>query len=211
MTGAVATASPAATAAGNATLLSAGDPPADPSPPADPAPPAPPKEPAEPPGPPPEEDAAKAPGAPEAYAFRAPEGVALDPAAVEAFAPVARDLNLTQEQAQRFVDLYAGLQARQAEAQSEQAQRWAEQVRDDPEIGGRHMVDRVEAANKALGRFGTPALAEVLKATGLCNHPEMVRAWAAVGKAIADDAHVAGGHPGPEPRSAESFYARMAR
>jgi hypothetical protein len=221
MTGAV-TATPAAPAAGNATLLSAGSPPAaDPTPPATPesTPPAePPKEPEPEPGPETEpakeeegEADAKPEGAPEAYSFEAPPGVTLDPAAVEVFAPVAKEMNLTQAQAQRFVEVYADLQQRAAEAQAEQVQQWAVQVRNDPEIGGRHMVDMVETANVALKRFGTPELSEALKATGLCNHPEMVRAWAKVGKAISDDGHVIGGQPGPEPRSAESFYAKMPK
>jgi hypothetical protein len=213
MTGAVPAADPAAPAAGNATILSGtGAPPApDPTPPI-PAPP--PTEPAPPadPADPPEDGAGEAKGPPEQYEFQAPEGVALDPAAVEAFAPVARDLNLTQEQAQRLVDVYAGLQRQQAAAQSAQAQRWAEQVRDDPEIGARHGAAQVEAAVAAVTRFGTPELAELLTATGLGNHPELVRVFARVGKAIGDDRHVTAAQPAAQSTDfATQFYAGMAR
>ena len=59
-------------------------------------------------------------GAPEKYEFTAGEGVELDTEALKDFEPVARDLNLTNEQAQKLVDAYpkilAGVQQRQAEA-----------------------------------------------------------------------------------------------
>ncbi|EEJ8798826.1 peptidase, partial [Salmonella enterica subsp. enterica] len=41
------------------------------------------------------------PGAPEKYAFTAPEGQELDTSALAQFEPVARELILTQEQAQK--------------------------------------------------------------------------------------------------------------
>ncbi|ECV7263739.1 TPA: peptidase, partial [Salmonella enterica subsp. enterica serovar Strathcona] len=61
-------------------------------PPADPNKPTPPKE-------------ETPPGAPEKYAFTAPEGQELDTSALAQFEPVARELNLTQEQAQKLVDV----------------------------------------------------------------------------------------------------------
>lgn len=45
-------------------------------------------------------------GAPEKYEFKAGEGVELDAEALKDFEPVARDLNLTNEQAQKLVDAY---------------------------------------------------------------------------------------------------------
>ncbi len=53
------------------------------------------------------------------YEFQAAEGVELDTEALKEFEPVARELNLTNEQAQKLVDAYpkilAGVQQRQAE------------------------------------------------------------------------------------------------
>lgn len=64
------------------------------------------------------------PGAPEKYAFTAPEGQELDTSALAQFEPVARELNLTQEQAQKLVDVYpkvlAGVQQQQAESWQKQ-------------------------------------------------------------------------------------------
>jgi hypothetical protein len=214
MTGAVQAASPAAPAAGNATLLSAsGEPPAEApetNPPAVPEPtpaePGPETEPAEGEEPKEGED-----GPPEAYDFKAPEGVALDPVAVEAFAPVAKELGLTQTQAQRVVDLYAGLQAQQAEAQAEQVKAWAKQVTTDKEIGGAKWAEHRAVIARARDAFASPELVQLMEQTGLGSHPEVIKLFVRVGKAISDDGHVIGGNPGPDPRSAEGFYARMAR
>jgi hypothetical protein len=157
------------------------------------------------------EEAKEPEGVPEQYAFEAPPGVTLDPAAVEAFAPVAKELKLTQAQAQRVVDLYAGLQAQQAEAQAAQVQQWAEAVVSDTEIGGANWDANRALVARARDQFASPELLQVMDRTGLGSHPEVIKLFVRVGKAIADDGHVIGGHPGPEPRSAESFYARMAR
>jgi hypothetical protein len=196
--------------------LSAGNPPAGPTPPATPesTPPAdPPKQPE--PGPetePAEGDGDKEPeGAPEQYAFEAPPGVTLDPAAVEEFTPVARELGLTQAQAQRLVGVVAGMQQRQAEAQAEQVRQWAEAVVSDKEIGGANWDANRAVVARARDAFASPELVQLMESTGLGSHPEVIKLFVRVGKAIADDGHVIGGHPGPDPRSAESFYARMAR
>lgn len=220
MTGAVATADPAAAAAGNASLLSAtGEPPA-----ADPNPTEPTQPPTEPTADPPkgpetdpaepekegEGEDAKA-GAPEKYEFVPPEGVTLDPAAVEEFTPVARELGLTQEQAQRVVNLYAGLQQRQADALAEQSRQWVEQVMADKDLGGARWDANRALVAQARDRFATPALVELMETTGLGNHPEVIRLFAAVGKAIADDGHVIGGQPIQSGDFATDFYGRMPK
>ncbi|KAE9882863.1 peptidase, partial [Escherichia coli] len=77
-----------------------------------------------------EDEEQKQEGAPEKYEFTAGEGVELDTEALKDFEPVARDLNLTNEQAQKLVDAYpkilAGVQQRQAEAWQKQTEGWAE-------------------------------------------------------------------------------------
>jgi hypothetical protein len=224
MTGAVPAAASAAPAApGNATLLSAQpDPAPDPTPPVDPGAPPPTEPPAEPPAEPgpetdpaePEKEGDEKPeddGPPEAYDFKAPEGVALDAAAVEAFSPIAKDLKLSQAQAQRLVDVYAGLQAQQAEAQAEQVKAWAKAVVADKEIGGAKWAENRAVIARARDQFASPGLVQLMEQTGLGSHPEVIKLFVRVGKAISDDGHVIGGNPGPDPRSADSFYARMSR
>jgi len=132
----------------------------------------------------------KKPAAPEKYNFAAPEGQALDANALAVFEPIAKELGLTQEQAQKLVDIYPQIQQQQAEAWSKQIADWGEQVKADKEIGGDKFNASVGLAQRALDQFGNPELREYLNASGLGNHPALVRFCAKVGKSMAEDSFV---------------------
>jgi hypothetical protein len=148
-------------------------------------------------------------GAPEKYEFQAAEGVELDTEALKDFEPVARDLNLTNEQAQKLVDAYpkilAGVQQRQAEAWQAQTEQWAADVKADKEIGGDKLTANLSAAQRALDLFGGPVLKEYLNTTGLGNHPELVKAFVKIGKAMSEDGMVDGSNQGQR-SAAEVLY-----
>lgn len=148
----------------------------------------------------PEDEEQKQEGAPEKYDFKAAEGVELDTEALKDFEPVARDLNLTNEQAQKLVDAYpkilAGVQQRQAEAWQKQTEGWAETVKADKDIGGDKLTANLSAAQRALDQFGTPELKEYLNATGLGNHPDLVKTFVKIGKAMSEDGMVDGSNQG---------------
>lgn len=156
-----------------------------------------------------EEKEQKQEGAPEKYEFQAGEGVELDAEALKDFEPVARELNLTNEQAQKLVDAYpkilAGVQQRQAEAWQAQTEQWAADVKADKEIGGDKLTANLGVAQRALDTFGTPALKEYLNGTGLGNHPELVKAFVKVGKAMSEDGMVTGKESGQR-TAAEVLY-----
>lgn len=158
-----------------------------------------------------EEKEQKQEGAPEKYEFKAGEGVELDTEALKDFEPVARDLNLTNEQAQKLVDAYpkilAGVQQRQAEAWQKQTEGWAETVKADKEIGGDKLTANLSAAQRALDQFGTPDLKEYLNATGLGNHPDLVKTFVKIGKAMSEDGMVDGSNQGQR-SAAEVLYGK---
>ncbi|HGW6097962.1 TPA: peptidase [Citrobacter freundii] len=158
-----------------------------------------------------EEKDQKQEGAPEKYEFQAAEGVELDTEALKDFEPVARDLNLTNEQAQKLVDAYpkilAGVQQRQAEAWQAQTEQWAADVKADKEIGGEKLTSNLSAAQRALDQFGTPELKEYLEGTGLGNHPELVKAFIKIGKAMSEDGMVTGKESGQR-SAAEVLYGK---
>lgn len=132
----------------------------------------------------------KKPAAPEKYEFTPQEGQELDANALAVFEPIAKELGLSQEQAQKLVDIYPQIQQQQAEAWSKQVADWGEQVKADKEIGGDKFNASVGAAQRALDQFGNPELREYLNASGLGNHPALVRFCAKVGKAMAEDSFV---------------------
>lgn len=131
-------------------------------------------------------------GAPEKYEFSAPEGTELDKAAVEQFEPIARELNLSQEQAQKLVDLYGSkvmpqLMKQQAESWQKQVADWGTAAKEDKEIGGDKFGANLEKAKQAMGTFATPELREFLESSGMGNHPEMIRLMVKVGAAMSED------------------------
>lgn len=125
------------------------------------------------------------------YQFQAPEGMELDTAAVEAFTPVAQELGLNQEQAQKLVDLYATRvqenQTEQSEAWARQLDQWVDDLKNDPEIGGRNFDSSLRDAGRAMDKFATPELRSFLDESGLGNHPELVKLMAKIGKEVGED------------------------
>ena len=156
-------------------------------------------------------------GAPESYEdFTLPEGVALDPEIDTKLKDTAKELGLTQEQAQKIADLGAQQASRwaadlntQIEATSAQ---WVEQAKADPEIGGSNFGDTLSASKLALDRFATPELKALLETSKLGNHPEVIRLMAKVGKAISDDTFVPGGDTAsPQKSVAERMFPSMTQ
>lgn len=144
--------------------------------------------------------AAKAAAVPEKYEFKAPEGVTLDQAQVDAFSPIAKELGLTQDQAQKLVDfqIARGTQATTEHAAAVKAlvDGWADQTRADKEIGGVKFAENVGLATQALDKFGTPALRKALDDSGMGNHPEVVRFLSRVGATTKEDGFASGNNGG---------------
>lgn len=149
-------------------------------------------------------------GAPAEYAeFTAPDGVTLDGEVLGSLKSVAKELNLSQAQAQKIADLGVQLQQRSAQAQTEAVARarteWASQSKADKEFGGEKLSEHLAVASKALDQFGTPELRTMLRTTGLGNHPEVIRFMVRAGKAISEDT-VVNGQRNSGPISAKDLY-----
>jgi hypothetical protein len=141
----------------------------------------------------PEGEKAAPEGAPEKYEFKEVEGQKLDESVIGAFSEVAKELNLTQDAAQKVVDKMGPAMAlRQKAAMEAASKEWAEQARADKEFGGANLDANLGIAKKALDAFGSPELATLLNESGLGNHPDVVRAFYRVGKAISEDRLVTG-------------------
>lgn len=131
--------------------------------------------------------------APEKYEFKAQEGQTLAPEVMSEFSKVAKEMDLSQDQAQKLVDSVAPqmLQAQQA-LHAKQVADWTESAKTDKEFGGEKLSENLAVAKKALDTFGTPELTKLLNDTGLGNHPEIIRAFYKAGKQISQGAFVSG-------------------
>lgn len=158
--------------------------------------------------------ATQAEGAPAEYEdFKAPEGVTLDPEVTGQFKTLAKELNLSQAQAQKLADMGASItqkQAGQTSALLEQARiEWTNNAKNDKEFGGEALAANMAVARKAMDEFGTPELKSLLNESGLGNHPEIIRAFYRAGKAISEDTFVGGGtSASKQPKTdADVFYS----
>lgn len=150
---------------------------------------------------------AKPQGAPEAYEFQPIEGAALAPEMLERFSGVAKELNLSQDAAQKVLDEMApAIQAHQAAQIEAITKGWAEQSTGDKEFGGEKLQENLAVSKKALDTFGTPELRQLLNESGLGNHPEVIRFMYRAGKAIGEDKFLAGGPANQSKQSAVDMY-----
>ena len=133
-------------------------------------------------------------GAPEEYGtFDLPDDFDMNQDTLAEYHTFAKENNLTQEQAQRGVDMVA--QMKQAEMQQwvEQQKSWVEDAKADAEFGNDKFDESISVAVKARDSFGTSEFNEMLDSSGLGNHPEMIRFLHRVGKAISENSVVVGG------------------
>ncbi len=124
--------------------------------------------------------------------FTMPEGVEMDADLSGELKGLANEYKLDQDGAQKFADLGAKLLQKQSSALADSVAQWAVDTKADKEIGGDGFDENLAIAAKARDAFGTPELTELLDGSGLGNHPEMVRWFVRVGKAIGEDRLVAG-------------------
>lgn len=150
-------------------------------------------------------------GAPESYAdFTVAEGITMHADLLDGFKGLAKELGLSQESAQKLIDLQAKVELASAEATQaalvEQSQQWAADTKADPEIGGANYDANVQTALKAVHAFASPELVQLLNDSGLGNHPAMVKAFLRIGKAISEDSIVL---PGTQHGGQKSIEERL--
>jgi hypothetical protein len=142
--------------------------------------------------------------APEEYAdFTAPEGMVFDKESAGDFMGIAKDLGLTQDGAQKLIDLYGTKLLGQQEAQRKQLEDWA------TESTKSFKPAEIELANKTLSKFGSPELIEVLKSTGLGNHKQMIALFKNIGSQISEGQFVDGGTKYTPKSAADVLYPSM--
>jgi hypothetical protein len=141
--------------------------------------------------------AEKAVGAPEKYVdFKMPEGFQMEAEILEKFMPIAKELNLTQDAAQKVIDLATEhvkiLESKQVDSFMKVREGWVESIKSDKDFGGAKFGETIERAKRALTKFGSREFATLLDDSGYGDNPELIRFLAKVDKAIGEDKTVDG-------------------
>lgn len=149
-------------------------------------------------------------GAPEKYDLKLAEDSILDQKDVDEIAARARELDLSNEDAQLMVDMEAEAQERyhgKLEAEvSKIHEGWIKTAQTDEEIGGDAFKENVELAHRVLEKFGTKEFNQMLKDSNYGNHPEVIRIFARLGKQMASDEAVFGSDQSGEKPIEDVFY-----
>lgn len=155
-------------------------------------------------------------GAPESYAdFNLPEGIQVDAAGIESFKGVAKELNLSQEQAQKLVDVQVSMAEKEAEANRAEFEKTTSAWKSETEkVLGPNFKEELAFAGKAIAKFGGPnngeALRKVLNEMRVGDHPEMAQFMVRVGKEISEDKMLDGkGSGGAKKSDGKLFYPNM--
>lgn len=151
------------------------------------------------------QEEAKANSVPEKYEIKAPEGMTIDPVAIEKMSPLFKELNLTSVQAQKLVDTYAPIVKAQAEAQQKAAMDlWTKETEgwkaESLKQLGADAPKELAFAAKVINKVGTRyknedgsegnKLRDVLQETRVGNHPEITKLFIQIGKLLSEDSFV---------------------
>jgi len=130
---------------------------------------------------------------PEKYDLKAPDGITLDPVLTEEFSGVAKELGLTNEQAQKLTDIGLKVQSNANAAMMKQwgevRKAWVAEAKADPEIGGAKHAESLEYAFRAINKFGDQGLKQILD-SGYGDNPSLIKFMSRVGRAIGEDQSV---------------------
>ena len=156
---------------------------------------------------PPPAPAAPPQAAPEAYTdFTLPEGVTLDKAILDEATPIFRELGLSQEAAQKLIDLqakhFAQSSASLAKSVDDMRADWQAKVKADPALSNLDAV-RTELG-RAKDKLPAPvrsAFDEAMNLTGLGDHPAVVRGLFEFAKLVNEGTPVNGSGPSTEGQS----------
>ena len=143
-----------------------------------------------------------APVIPEKYEFKTPDDVVLDQKQIEAYTPVFKDLKLTNEQAQKLVELNISQYQAQVKAYEESQTRAQQQWLEDSKA--QFPQHEIEVAQSAIAAFGGKDFVDLLQTMGVQNHPSVIRFARNVGVRLAEDTFDMGGQTPTQKRDPAS-------
>lgn len=161
-------------------------------------------------------------------AFSVPEGFKMDEAMLAKFAPVAKSANLSQEDAQKFIDIHTESitkvvqdpEFRGAIYAQEHAGRlktWADQVMSDQEVGGAKAEEALSLAMTAVTELDkeVPGLLALVKDAGIGfgNNLKAVKFFEKLGRKIASGGafpNAANGNSGQPKTLGERLYPNQS-
>lgn len=156
---------------------------------------------------------------PENYDFKdveLPGGMVLDEELTAEFSEAAKEMNLSQAKADKFMSMGVKLtqkiqenfQSAVKEAQENQIKTYKTMLNTDPEIGGANLKHSLLDANEAYQTFVSDEAKQLLSDSGLNNHPAIVKVFMEIGRQLKNDS-IKGGNCKGQTRTAKDWYPSM--
>ncbi len=150
--------------------------------------------------------------------FTLPEGVKPDDTILTEFKTLAAESGLSQESAQKLVNLYGDQIKTAVEAPYTQwralQDEWREAIKTDPELGGVKMESLTQSIAKTIDTVmgdKSGAVRDAFNMTGAGNNPEIVRFIYRLSQAVTEGAPVSGNPMATAPKSrSDTLYGKPA-
>lgn len=131
--------------------------------------------------------------------FKLPEGYAVDEKAMGEATALFKGAGLSQEQAQKFIDLAVSREQAVAshglKAFVDLQNGWVSEIKADPQIGGDKLQASMALASRAIDRLGGDSLRAAMNLTGAGNNPAIFKAFVQLGQMLSEDKFAAGSPP----------------
>lgn len=129
--------------------------------------------------------------APEHYVLKNANGEDVEPQELEMMSRMFKDVNLSQEQAQKLYSAYEKEQGSFIEQSQKEFNKmrddWFNQTISDPQLGGQNIGQTKLCIKRVMQQCGNKELSEFLNKTGLGFNPAMVRFMTKVGELLGND------------------------
>ena len=138
--------------------------------------------------------------------LKLPADALVKPEYVASLKAYAKEIGLTQDQAQKLLEKenssLAAFRDSQVKAFNAEQSAWKDEISKDPLFGGtpEQIAANAELARRALQTYADPDFIKMLDETQLGNHPGLNRLLLKIGKASADDVLRGAGTPPVKPK-----------
>ncbi|MEG1825112.1 MAG: hypothetical protein RRY12_10790 [Cloacibacillus sp.] len=151
--------------------------------------------------------------------FKLADGMVADDESLKEFKELASSKKLSQEEAQRLIDIQNRLMKTNSERFVAEVDKqtnalidkWEGEVRSDEELGGANLAATISTARKAVTQLGVPEVFDILNEANLASNPAIIRLLYRAGKALGE-AKYAYGVPNTgksDVSAAQAIYGEM--
>lgn len=131
---------------------------------------------------------------------------------IEKIVQFGKEQGFSKKQVQAAIDRENDSISSKIEGLAVKSDEWVKQISLDKELGGENFNKSAELAKRVVQKFGSEELKKILRDSYFGNHPEVIRIFSRIGKAMsADELVLSGEIPARKKTTAELLYGENAK